>query len=153
MVEAGRAINEKMPFHVVELLLDAFKQIKKDIVNSKILVLGITYKPDVKDIQISPVEDIVKKLLELNTNVKIYDPYFKSETVFGIKTENDFVESLDGVDAIVLATAHQEFHDLEPAFLAPRMKTPIVVDARGVMDPYLSNKAGLIFRGLGRGKF
>jgi len=153
MVEAGRAINEKMPFHVVELLLDAFKQVKKDIANSKILVLGITYKPDVKDIQISPVEDIVKKLLELNTNVKIYDPYFKSETVFGIKTENDFVESLDGVDAIVLATAHQEFHDLEPAFLAPRMKTPIVVDARGVMDPYLSNKAGLIFRGLGRGKF
>ncbi len=153
MVESGRSINEKMPLHVVELLLDAFKQVKKDIVNSKILVLGITYKPDVKDIQISPVENIIKKLLELNIDVKIYDPYFKSEIVFGIKTENDFVEVLDEVDAIILATAHQEFHDLEPAFLAPRMKTPIVVDARGVMDPYLSKKAGLIFRGLGRGKF
>ena len=153
IVKAARQINEKMPLHVVELLLDGFKQVKKDIVNSKILILGITYKPDVKDIQLSPVEDIIKKLLELNADVKIYDPYFKSETVFGIKTENDFVKAIDDVDAIILATAHQEFHDLEPAFLAPRMKTPIVIDTRGVMDPYLSKKAGLIFRGLGRGKF
>ena len=153
MVKAARQINEKMPLHVVELLLDGFKQAKKDIVNSKVLVLGITYKPDVKDIQLSPVEDIIKKLIELNIDVKIYDPYFKSETVFNIKTENDFVKAIHGVDAIILATAHQEFHDLEPTFLAPRMKTPIVIDARGVLDPYLSKKAGLIFRGLGRGKF
>jgi len=153
IVKAARQINEKMPLHVVELLLDAFGEAKKDIANSKVLVLGVTYKPNVKDIQLSPVEDIIKKLLELNVDVKIYDPYFKSETIFGIKTENDFVEAIDQVDAIILATAHQEFHDLEPTFLAPRMKTPIVIDSRGVMDPYLSKKAGLIFRGLGRGKF
>jgi len=152
MVEAGRQINEKMPLHVVDLLLDAFKQVRKDITNSKILILGVTYKPDVKDIQLSPVEDIIKKLLELNVDVKIYDPYFKSEIVFNIKTENDFVKAIHQVDAIVLTTAHKEFHDLEPTFLAPRMKTPIVVDARGILDPDLSRKAGLIFRGLGRGK-
>ena len=64
---------------------------------------------------------------------------------------HDFVKNIHEVDAIILATAHQEFHDLEPTFLAPRMKTPIVIDSRGVMDPYLSKKAGLIFRGLGRG--
>ncbi|WP_371504432.1 nucleotide sugar dehydrogenase [Nitrosopumilus adriaticus] len=152
MVEAGRQINEEMPSHVVDLLLDGFSQAGKNISNSRVLVLGITYKPDVKDIQLSPVEDIVKKLLELNANVKIYDPYFKSETVFNIKVEDDFVNSINEVDAIILATAHQEFHDLEPVFLAPRMKTPIFIDARGVLDPNLSRKAGLIFRGLGRGK-
>ena len=153
IVKTARQINEKMPLHVVKLLLDGFREAKKDILNSKVLLLGVTYKPNVKDIQLSPVEDITKKLLELNVDVKIYDPYFKSETVFGIKTENDFVKAIHEVDAIIISTAHQEFHDLEPTFLAPRMKTPIVIDSRGVMDPYLSKKAGLIFRGLGRGKF
>ena len=152
MVEVGRQINEEMPNHVVDLLLDGFSQAEKNIANSRVLILGITYKPDVKDVQLSPVEDIIKKLLELNANVKLYDPYFKSETVFNIKVEDDFMNSINEVDAIILATAHQEFHDLEPIFLAPRMKTPIFIDSRGVLDPNLSRKSGLIFRGLGRGK-
>ena len=152
IVEAGRKINEKMPLHVIELLLDGFKQAGKNIAHSKVLILGVTYKPDVKDIQLSPVEDILKKLSELKVEIKIYDPYFKSDTVFGIKTENDFVDAINGIDAILLTTAHKEFHDFEPTFVTPRMRTPIVIDARGVLDPDTSEKAGLIFRGLGRGR-
>jgi UDP-N-acetyl-D-mannosaminuronate dehydrogenase len=84
--------------------------------------------------------------------VKIYDPYFKSENVFGIKAESNLVDALTNTDAIVLVTAHKEFHDLEPTFLKAKMRTPIVIDSRGVMDQYAAKKAGLIFRGLGRGQ-
>ena len=150
LVRVGREINEKMPLHVIDLVLDAFRKAGKEISQSKILILGVTYKPDVKDIQLSPVEEIVKKLLSMNVEVKIYDPYFKAEIVYGIKTENNFVASIEQIDAIIITTAHKEFHDIEPTFIAPKMKTPIIVDARGVLEPEASKKAGLIFRGIGR---
>ena len=52
----------------------------------------------------------------------------------------------------MIVTAHKEFHDLEPTFLKTRMKTPILIDSRGVVNQYAAKTAGLIFRGLGRGK-
>jgi nucleotide sugar dehydrogenase len=152
IVQAGRQVNESMPQHVIDLLINGFTQAGKTIANSKVLILGLSYKPDVKDAQLTPAENIIDKLRELKANIKIYDPYFKSAEIFGIKTENNLVDALTNTDAIIIVTAHKEFHDLEPTFLAAKMKTPIVVDSRGVIDPHAAKKAGLIFRGVGRGK-
>lgn len=152
IVKAGRTVNESMPDHVVRLLNDGFSEAKKNMKDSEILILGVSYKPDVKDIQLTPAESIAKKLQVNGARVKIYDPYFKSSEIFGIKTENNLVGALTNTDAVVIVTAHKEFHDLEPTFLYAKMKTPIVVDSRGVMDQHAAKKANLIFRGLGRGK-
>lgn len=59
---------------------------------------------------------------------------------------------MSNTDAVIIVTAHREFHDLEPTFLKSRMRTPILVDSRGIVDQYAAKKAGLIFRGIGRGK-
>lgn len=152
IVRVGRITNESMPDHVIELLNDGFAEAKKNIRGSEILILGISYKPDVKDIQSSPAKHIVEKLLANNVKVKIYDPHYKSTEVYGIHTEGNFVDALTGTDAIVIVTAHKEFHDLEPTFLTSKLRTPIVIDSRGVVDQYSAKKANLIFRGLGRGK-
>lgn len=152
IVKAGRTINESMPDHVVGMLDDGFLEAKKNMKDSEILILGVSYKPDVKDIQLTPAESIAKKLQINGARVKIYDPYFKSSEIFGIKTENNLVDALTNTDAVVIVTAHKEFHDLEPTFLSTKMRTPIVVDSRGVMDQHAAKKANLIFRGLGRGK-
>mgnify|MGYP003349532690 CR=1 FL=1 len=152
IVEVSRRVNESMPEHVVSLLKEGFEESGKKLENANVLVLGVSYKPDVKDIQLTPAENVVKKLREAKANIKIYDPYFKSEHVFGIKTENNLVDALINIDAIMLVTAHKEFHDLEPTFLKSKMRTPIVVDTRGLIDLHSAKKAGLIFRGLGRGK-
>jgi nucleotide sugar dehydrogenase len=152
IVRCGREINEHMPTHVIELLKDGFTEANKKIEDAQVLILGIAYKPDVKDTQLTPAEPIINKLKQLKIRVKIYDPYFKSTEIFGIKTESNLVDALTNTDAIILVTAHKEFHDLEPTFLASKMKSPIVIDSRGVIDNYAAKKAGLIFRGLGRGK-
>lgn len=150
-VRTGREINEYMPKHVIDLTVDAFNEANKPIKNSVILILGISYKPNVKDIQLSPAEIIIKKLQELGAIVKIYDPYFKSTNVFGIETEHELISAITNVDGIILVTAHNEFRDLEPIFLASKIKTPIVVDSRGIIDIHAARKVGLIFRGVGRG--
>jgi len=152
LVKTGRKINESMPNHVVDLVIDGFKEANKSITNSTILILGVSYKPEVKDTQLSPAEIIIKKLKELGAKIKIYDPYFKSTKVFGIETENDLNQALTNVDSVVIVTAHKEFNNIEPTFLALKIHTPILIDSRGVMDQHAAKKAGLIFRGLGRGK-
>ena len=151
-VEISRKINESMPDHVIDLLQDAFDEAKKSIINSNVLVLGISYKPDIKDIQISPAQIIVEKLKKLQINVLIYDPYFKSTEVFGLQTESDLVKTLEKADALILVTAHKEFHDLDPVFLKSKMNTPIIIDCKCIIDQQASKNVGLVYRGLGRGK-
>jgi len=151
-VEIGRKINESMPIHVINLLSDAFVESGKSLENSTILVLGISYKPDVKDIQISPAEIIIEKLKNLKTNILIYDPYFKSTNVFNLQTESNLIEALEKSDALILVTAHKEFHNLDPIFLKSKMKNAIVIDSKCIINQQSAKNAGLVYRGLGRGK-
>ena len=152
LVETAREVNESMPIHVVKLLSDAFDEQNKSLKESTILLLGVSYKPDVKDIQISPAEKIIEKLKELNTNIRIYDPYFVSENIFGIDTESNLIDALSISDGVILVTPHKEFHDIEPKFLKSKLRNPIFIDTRCILDQQEAINAGLIYRGLGRGK-
>ena len=150
IIESGRKINEKMPDHVIELTSDAFKECKKPIENSDILILGVSYKPNVKDIQLSPAEHVIKKLQNLGVNIHIYDPYFPSTNLFGITSENNIEDIISKVDAAIIVTGHDEFKELQVEMFT-KMKHPIVIDTRGIIDPSIAKQQKLIFRGLGRG--
>jgi len=151
-VETGRIINESMPDHVIDLLHDAFLESGKSLENSNILILGISYKPDVKDVQISPAEIIIEKLKNLKSNVLIYDPYFKSTNIFNLQTESNLISALEKADALILVTAHKEFHNIDPIFLKSKMKNGIVIDSKCVINQQAAKNSGLVYRGIGRGK-
>ena len=151
IIESGRKINEDMPEHVIELTLDAFNESGISLEGSDILILGISYKPDVKDIQLTPAEHIIKKLKALGTNIHIYDPYFSSTEQFGIKIlETISPELLEKMNAVIIVTAHDEFTKIDISKFT-KMKTPILIDTRGIVDPIDAQNSQLIFRGLGRG--
>ena len=149
IIKHGRMINEKMPDHVIKLTLDGFKQCNKSIKDSTLLILGVSYKPDVKDIQLSPAEIIINKLKALGAKIRIYDPYYKDDQVFGIDVEHNIQDILSDVDASIIVTAHKEFQEINPKIFT-KMKTPILIDSRGIIDISSANNAGLVFRGLGR---
>ncbi len=151
IIRAARETNESMPYHVVELLADALNEAGKSVRNSTIALLGISYKPNIKDIQLTPAETIIKRLDQLHAKIKIYDPYFKSTEVFSHKTESDFINAITDADAAIIVTAHNEFRQIEPSLFASKLKTRVLVDARGIIDIRAAKKAGLIFRGIGRG--
>ncbi len=151
IIESAREINEHMPYHTIELLEDAFNEAEKSIKNSTVTILGVSYKPDIGDIQLTPAEEIISKLDQLNSKIKIYDPYFKSTTVFSHKTEGNLFDAISDADAVILLTAHKEFYDIDPTLLVSKMKTPIFIDSRGIIEIRAAKKAGLIFRGIGRG--
>ena len=151
-VETARIINESMPSHVIDLLHDAFIESGKSLENSNVLILGISYKPDVKDIQITPAETIIEKLKNLKTNILIYDPYFKSTNIFDLQTESNLIEALQKADSLIIVTAHKEFHNLDPIFLKSKMKNAIVIDSKCLINQQAAKNSGLVYRGIGRGK-
>jgi nucleotide sugar dehydrogenase len=151
IIRAARETNESMPYHVVELLADALNEAGKSVKDSTIALLGLSYKPNVRDIQLSPAETIIKRLDQLGARIKMYDPYFKSTEVFSHKTEDDSVNAITNADAAIIVTAHNEFRNIEPTLFAAKLKTPVLIDTRGLIDVHAAKKAGLIFRGIGRG--
>ena len=152
IIESSRKINEMMPDHVVKLTLDAFNEANIKIENSEILILGISYKPDVKDIQLTPAEHIINQLESLGATIQIYDPYFSSTNIFGIEVSNNIDEVMPNVNASIIVTAHREFREIDVMFFN-KMKNPILIDTRGIVEPKIAKQSKLIFRGLGRGNF
>jgi len=151
IVQDARKINESMPQHVVELLEDAFSESNNSLENSTVTILGVSYKPNVHDVQIAPSETIIRLLREKNVNLKIFDPYFRSETVFGYKIENSISEAIFGSDAVLIITGHNEFDDFNFDLISNSMNNPILVDCTGKIDPQNIKSRGIIFRGIGRG--
>ena len=114
------------------------------------MILGISYKPNVKDIQLTPAEQIIKKLQSFGVKIKIFDPFYKNEKVFDIIVENDLFENLSECDGLVIVTNHDEFSSIDLKLLCSKMKFPIVIDSRGLIQKNDAEKAGLVFRGLGQ---
>ena len=95
---------------------------------------------------------IENNLKNLKSNILIYDPYFKSTNIFDLQTESNLIEALQKADALIIVTAHKEFHNLDPIFLKSKMKNAIVIDSKCIINQQSAKNAGLIYRGLGRGK-
>ena len=151
LIEVAREINEHMPRHTVELTIDALNQMGKSVKNSTIGILGISYKPNVADIQLSPSKEIIEILENLGAHVRVYDPFYKSQKIFSYKVCENIYDAVDDADAIILVTAHTEFENLELQSLKQKMKTPIFIDTRGIIDMNYAKNNGIIFRGIGRG--
>jgi nucleotide sugar dehydrogenase len=151
LVRMAREINDRMPEHVVELTSEALNEVGKTILGSRIAILGVAYKPDVKDIQLTPVEKVAKRLVEMGARLELYDPMFRGETVWGLKVAPKLERAVKGADCIVLGTAHREFGGLDlPALATLAGKKTAFVDARGMVDPKKATAAGFVYYGVGR---
>ncbi len=150
VITAGRAINDYMPVHVFELLVDALNECEKSVKNSKVVVLGFSYKENVGDPRESPVEIFVEELERRDARIHIVDPYIESEYLkkYG-EVEKDVYSALDGADAMVLMTAHREFRELELQRAKGLMRTPILIDGRRVFEQDGAMELGFTYRGIG----
>ena len=109
--------------------------------------MGISYKPNIKDVQLSPAKDIIKKFQNLGSIVHIYDPFFHSTEVFGLQVEDNFENILPEMDAVVIVTGHNEFKQIEINSFS-KIKSKILIDSRGIIDPISIKNKNLIFSDL-----
>lgn len=131
-IELAGEVNANMPGWVVGKVADGLNRNKKAINGSKVLVLGVAYKPDVDDARESPSIEIMELLRDLGADIAYSDPHVphfpkKREHHFDLQSVDLTPDSLAGFDAVIIATHHSAFdYDLIAAH------STLVVDARGV---------------------
>ena len=151
LIRMAREINDRMPDHTVELVEEALNEVGKTIRGSKVVMMGVAYKPNIKDVQLTPVERAITRLKAMGARVEVYDPMYKGEEVFGLQGKRSLEAAAKGADCFLLGTAHDEFKhlDLEELSKLARPKAAFV-DGRNVVSPDAVRRAGFAFRGVGR---
>lgn len=150
VITAGRAINDYMPLHVFDLLVDALNECEKSVKNSKIVVLGFSYKENVGDTRETPAKTLIEELRRKKANVYIIDPYVESDYLskYG-NVDEDLYSALDGANVIVLMTGHDEFKDINMRKAKELMNTPIIIDGRRMFIQTDMVELGFHYRGIG----
>jgi len=136
IILAGRRLNDNMGIFVANKLVKHMIHKGHTIRNSKVLVLGITFKENCPDIRNSRVIDVIRELEDYEINVDVYDPWADFEEVkneYGIELKNDI--NINDYDGIVLAVAHDEFKKLESNIRNARENSNVVVyDIKSFFD-------------------
>jgi UDP-N-acetyl-D-galactosamine dehydrogenase len=111
VILAGRRINDSMAGYVADQVIKLMTRRKMQVVDSRILVLGLTFKESCPDLRNTKVIDIVRELAGYHAQVDIYDPWIdvaEAQHEYGVTPLAD--EPRCGTyDAIILAVAHPEF--------------------------------------------
>jgi UDP-N-acetyl-D-glucosamine dehydrogenase len=104
-------INTHMPSYVVQLLTEALNDRERAVRGSRILVLGVAYKPNVADVRDSPALEIVELLLQKGARVSYHDPLVAGVDVGGARLESLAwpVPDLDRYDVVLILTAHSGY--------------------------------------------
>ncbi len=112
-IELASEINTNMPRYVVERIMDALNDKSKALKGSKILVLGVAYKPDVDDVRESPALDVIGLLQNKGAKVEYHDPYIPHihhETEgWHMDSVKDMMKSVNDADAVVIITNHKAY--------------------------------------------
>lgn len=138
-IELAGEINTSMPGWVVSKVADALNECGKPIKGSKILVLGIAYKPDVDDMRESPSVELMERLQDKGAEISYSDPHVPAfpkmrKHHFELTSVELTPETLAGYDCVLVATNHKAF-DYE----AIKQHAALIVDARGVYRIPASN--------------
>jgi nucleotide sugar dehydrogenase len=172
-------INDTRALHAAQLVRDALRNMGKIVAASQITILGASYREDVGDTRYSGSELIVRKLVEMGTEIKVHDPYvehwweFENQDTYPAIGESrsrffrnqdhlkelrmcpTIAEALKESDAVVLAVRHKEYLKLKPDDIVKMAGAPLaVVDCFGILDDREIErlfKLGCEVKGLGRG--
>ena len=109
-IELAAEVNSEMPRWVVERTAEALNDARKPLNGSRVLVLGVSYKPDVDDVRESPAIDIIEILRQRGAVVDFHDPLVDQLEVDGETVESVplTIERLEEADIVVIATDHSE---------------------------------------------
>jgi UDP-N-acetyl-D-mannosaminuronic acid dehydrogenase len=142
LIPAARTINDSMPLHMADLVRKALATVGCDIIEARILVLGYTYLEDSDDTRNSPSETLVARLKYLGAEVIVHDPYV---TEF----QGDVYEKAQSCDAAVIMVRHKQYLELDLPRLKEKLRMPVLVDGRRVLNSHAAKEAGFTVRSVG----
>jgi len=147
-IELAGEVNTNMPTYVVDRTMHALNTHKKAMNGSKILVIGLAYKPDVDDMRESPTFKIFDLLKRMGAEISYYDPFIpevlptrEHGEYTGMKTVDWNKETVSGFDAVLISTNHSTIDYAELAEWSE-----CVIDTRNAMRGIETNNENHIFK-------
>ena len=129
-IELASEINTNMPRFVVSKVQDALNDLGKPLKNSRILVLGVAYKPDVDDLRESPALDVIGLLRQKGALVSFHDPYIPhvSQDAWELDRIEDLMGGVSQADCVVIVTNHAAYD-----YAAILEAAGLIVDTRNAL--------------------
>jgi len=136
MIDLALEMNRYMPHYVVERVQETLEENKKTIVNANILILGVTYKKDVKDLRESPALEIIEYLQHAKAKVNFSDPYIPYIKLNDINLKGTELNkaNLKKFDCVLLITDHS---DVDYKMVQKNAK--LIFDTRNVYKAKFAN--------------
>jgi UDP-N-acetyl-D-glucosamine/UDP-N-acetyl-D-galactosamine dehydrogenase len=135
IILAGRRINDNMGAHVAERVVKLMTRRRIQVVDAKVLVLGLTFKENCPDIRNTRAIDIIRELQGFHAQVDVYDPWANPE-----ETQHEYgiapITALqpDTYDAVILAVAHRQFLDMGTEQIRALGKSAhVLFDVKGLL--------------------
>ncbi|MBI4449444.1 nucleotide sugar dehydrogenase [Candidatus Uhrbacteria bacterium] len=151
VILAGRRVNEAMAGHVADLMLEGLIAAGKLVKESRVLILGLTFKANVPDTRNSKVRDVIARLRRFHVDVVAHDPllnHTEAMNGFGVRNIAE-ARQLEPVDGIVVATLHDAFRGLSAAAFHDLLRKPgVVVDVSSHFAAQLSGHPDIAYRSL-----
>jgi len=119
--------------------------------NKRIALLGLAFKPGTDDMREAPSLVLAGRLLSEGADVTAWDPVANGAAhLHGVDIAGSALEALQGADAGVVVTEWPELRDLDWEEAARRMRKPVIVDGRNLLDPDAMRALGFDYEGIGR---
>lgn len=138
IILAGRRMNDGMGAYVADQTIKLMLKKGIQVLGSKIIIMGFTFKENCPDVRNTRVIDIYRALLEYNANITVYDPWASPEKVkheYGI----DIVNQLPNAkfSAAIFAVAHRQFREMEIDFDQLLEPTHVIFDVKAILPRQL----------------
>lgn len=139
IILSGRRINDDMGKYVAENVVKNLIKAGKNVKDSKVLILGFTFKENCPDTRNTKIVDIYNELKEYGITAQIADPVAdagEAKSLYGVEF-NKF-EEIGGMDAVILAVAHEEFKalsqsDVDRFFKQGENSEKVLLDLKGIL--------------------
>jgi len=149
ILEAVYETNELQREHAAELLLDAVRTIQDPVV----AILGLAFKPNTDDVRGSPALSIAQRLLKEGVIVRAHDPFAlvnAGRALPEVECRADAYSTLDGADALLLATEWEEYGALDWMLVRETMRGKTILDGRNALNGELLGELGFRYWSFGR---
>lgn len=134
IILAGRRLNDSMGKHVATEVIKLMMRKDLKVIDSKVLILGFTFKEDCPDVRNTRVIDIYNELRSFDMEIDVYDPWASPSEVkheYGLEIlSGEKAPSLEGYSAIILAVSHKQFNSLP----IQKSALQVVYDVKGFLE-------------------
>ena len=159
------AEDHESPMQIVKATVDVNNQRKRmmgrrvitaaggSVVDKKIALLGLTFKPNTDDMRDSPSIDIVRVLQDNGARVSAFDPEGRHQAekmLENVEFAEDAYAAMEDADVLVLVTEWNEFRALDLERVKRLLKSPTIVDLRNIYRPDQMQAAGFAYTSIGR---